>query len=138
MALHIKESENSGINIVALSGRLVLGEELAAFQDRMDALTEAGVTRLLLDLAEVSYVDSSGLGALVALHSRVKRDGGVVKLVHVGKKQLELLILTKLIAIFPTFDKEQDAIDSFFPDRERKRFDILEFVQRQEPDEPIR
>jgi anti-sigma B factor antagonist len=134
--LRISERQSEGIDIFSLSGRLVLGVEAATFQDALDRVTNSGLKWLLLDLAQLSFIDSTGLGTLVAAYSRLKLAGGAVKLLHVSKKHVELLILTKLTTIFEIYDDEPEAIDSFFPDRARKRFDILQFVQSQPKDEP--
>jgi len=80
----------------------------------------------------VDYIDSTGLGSLVICFTSVKRAGGALKLLNLNKRNVELLLLTKLHTIFEVFAEEEDAINSFFPDRVIKRFDILNFVQQQE------
>jgi anti-sigma B factor antagonist len=133
MPLQISQKEVEGIFVVALKGRLVLGDEAASLQDEVSHLLEAQHTKVIFDLKEVPYVDSTGLGVLVVAHTTFgKSDGGALKLLHVSERHMELLILTKLSTIFEIFDDEQAAIDSFFPERTIKRFDILEFVKSQE------
>jgi anti-sigma B factor antagonist len=85
-------------------------------------------------MKHVSFIDSTGLGTLVMAHTQLQKAGGSVKLLNLSKRNVQLLILTKLSTVFEMFDDEQAAINSFFPDRERKTFDILAFVKEQEDD----
>jgi anti-sigma B factor antagonist len=85
---------------------------------------------IILNMGHVDYVDSTGLGALVMFYTTLQRDGGKVKLLNLTRRSIELLVMTKLTTIFEVFNDEQNAINSFFPDREIKRFDILNFVQQ--------
>jgi anti-sigma B factor antagonist len=83
----------------------------------------------VLDLKDVDYIDSTGLGNLVISYTQVKKAGGALKLVNLNKRNVELLALTRLHTIFEVCGDETDAVNSFFPDREVKHFDILSFVQ---------
>jgi anti-anti-sigma factor len=87
---------------------------------------------VIFDLGQVDYIDSTGLGSMVICYTTIKKQGGALKLVNPNKRNIELLLLTKLHTIFEVFQEEQDAVNSFFPDREIKRFDILTFVQQTE------
>jgi anti-sigma B factor antagonist len=78
----------------------------------------------------VDYIDSTGLGAMVMCCTQSRNAGGISKLVHLNRRNLELLVLTKIDTIFEVFDDETEAVNSFFPDREIKRFDILSFVRQ--------
>ena len=98
----------------------------------MDQAIAAGHLNVIFDLTHVDYVDSTGLGGMVICYTTLKRHGGALKLVNPNKRNVELLALTKLHTIFEVFVELQDAVNSFFPDREIKRFDILAFVQQQE------
>ncbi len=129
MSLEIAEREREGIPILDLKGRIVVGAEATAFREAFDRLTTDAGSRLLLNMRLVDYVDSTGLGAIVMCATRTKNAGGAAKLVHVNRRQLELLVLTKLDTIFELFDDETDAVNSFFPERKIRRFDILSFVQ---------
>jgi anti-sigma B factor antagonist len=80
----------------------------------------------------VDYIDSTGLGSMVICYTTLKKQGGGIKLVNLNKRNIELLLLTKLHTIFEVFTEVQDAVNSFIPGREIKRFDILSFVQQQE------
>jgi anti-sigma B factor antagonist len=80
----------------------------------------------------VDYIDSTGLGSMVICYTSAKKEGGAVKLLDLSRRNIELLVLTKLTTVFEIFHEERDAINSFFPAREIKRFDILSFLQEQE------
>ncbi len=85
---------------------------------------------LVLNMAGVDYIDSTGLGALVMCATSLRKNGGNVKLLNLNRRNIELLVMTKLATVFEIFTDEQDAVNSFFPDRKLKTFDILDFVQR--------
>jgi anti-sigma B factor antagonist len=134
MSLDIQESSREGISILTLKGRLAVGESTAV-REAIQALSAAGKINVVLDLSHVDYIDSTGLGALVICYTTLKRQNGALKLVNPNKRNVELLLLTKLHTIFEVFTEEQDAINSFFPDRQIKHFDILSFVKQQEAEE---
>jgi anti-sigma B factor antagonist len=90
-----------------------------------------GQNNVILNLKDVDYIDSTGLGTMVICYTTLSKAGGNLKLVHLNRRNIELLLLTKLSTVFQIFGDEQDAVNSFFPDREIKRFDILNFVQKQ-------
>lgn len=127
----IEQREREGIVILDLKGRLVVGEPIASVREKIRELSAAGSIQIILNLAEVDYIDSTGLGGLVIAYTSLKKAGGALKLVHVSKRNIELLVLTKLTTVFEVFDEEQDAVNSFFPNREIRKFDILSFVQQQ-------
>lgn len=124
--------ELDGVLIFDLEGRLVMGTILTTTQDAVEAEMAKGNTRQILNLRQVSFIDSSALGMLVLLHTNMAHAGGALKLLHLSPRHLELLVLTKLNGVFQIFDDEQDAINSFYPERQVKHFDILEFVKSQE------
>lgn len=132
MALEIGEREKEGIKIADLRGRIVMGPEATTFRETIGGLASAEHGRLILNMAHVDYIDSTGLGALVYISSTASKSSGVVKLLAMNDRNLELLVTTKLETIFETFKNEQDAIDSFFPDRKIEPFDILQFVREQQ------
>ena len=136
MSFEIRPREVEGIPIFDLHGRLVLGPPTAALQEGINGILAAGGNRLVLDFAAAPFMDSSGLGVLVAAHSAFEKVQGAVKLMCLSQRHLELLVLTKLNAIFEVFDDERAAIDSFFPGRTPRRFDILEFVRSIESEAP--
>ena len=137
MPLELQQREVEGITIVDLRGRLVAGEEVNAFREAIDAIARQAKSadaakNIILNLKQISYIDSSGLGALIAGHNEMTDVGGDLRLLQLSKRSAQLLILTKLTTVFQIFDDEQAAINSFFVGREVKPFDILEFVKSQE------
>jgi anti-sigma B factor antagonist len=88
-----------------------------------------GIRAVVLDCRETSYIDSSALGVLVLAHSRAAKMDGKLPIFGLNRRGLELLILTKLSTVFTIYEDETSAVNSCFPDRTAKRFDILQFVQ---------
>ena len=115
--------------ILECKGRIVAGHETAEFRAEMDRLVGVGKLNIILDLREIDFIDSTGLGAMVVANSMVKKQGGKMKLLHLNKRHVELLVITKLTTMFEMFDDEQDAVNSFFPDRKVRTFDVLSFIQ---------
>jgi anti-sigma B factor antagonist len=132
MKLDIERRENDGIVILDLKGPLTLGQGDLELRDRLSALNEPGKVDIILNLKDVGEIDSAGLGALVSGLVRLRKAGGRLALVNVNRSHLKLFLLTRLALAFEFFDNEQDAVDSFFPDRALKSFDILDFVRRQD------
>jgi anti-sigma B factor antagonist len=130
MALEIAESVREEVVILTLKGRLTLGESNSV-RERIAQLSAAGKHNVVVDLGAVEYIDSTGLGILVICFTSLKKQGGALKLVNPNKRNVELLLLTKLHTVFEVFTEVQDAVNSFFPDRQIKHFDILNFVQQQ-------
>jgi anti-sigma B factor antagonist len=107
----------------------VAGEAAGTLRERAYQAASAENRNVVLNMKGVDYVDSSGLGTLVAAHSTLNNAGGGLALMNLSKRSAELLILTKLATVFRIFDDEKSAVDSFFPHREVKKFDILDFVK---------
>jgi anti-sigma B factor antagonist len=135
MALDVQQREHEGIVILDLKGRITVGPEAGALRERVAALNAAGTHNLVLNLKGVDYIDSTGLGALVMVATSLRKNQGNVKLVNLSRRTIELLIMTKLATVFEIFSDEQDAINSFYPDRKIKTFDILSFVQEMKNEE---
>jgi anti-sigma B factor antagonist len=133
MSLDIRESSREGVDILSLKGRLTVGEA-SSVREKVSAVAAGGSINVVLNLEHVEYIDSTGLGALVICFTSLKKAGGALKLVNPNKRNVELLLLTKLHTIFEVFNDEQDAVNSFFPDREIRHFDILKFVQAEKED----
>ena len=131
MALDIQQRVKEGIVILDLRGRLIVGEPVASLREKIRELSESGQNNVILNLQTVEYVDSTGLGGLVISYTTMKKAGGALRIMNLSKRNIELLILTKLTTVFDIFDNEQDAVNSYFPNREIRKFDILNFVQRQ-------
>jgi anti-sigma B factor antagonist len=131
MSLEIEQREREGIVILDLKGRLIVGEPVGALREKIRELCEFGSANIILNMGGVDYIDSTGLGGLVISFTTLKKNGGSLKLLNLNRRNIELLVLTKLTTVFEIFDEEQDAVNSFFPNREIKRFDILSFVREQ-------
>ncbi len=128
--LEISSREREGVKILDLSGKLTVGGA-SDLREKVSAETAAGSLQQLLNLKDVDYIDSTGLGTMVICYMSVQKAGGSLKLVNLNRRNLELVLLTKLSTVFQIFNEEQEAINSFFPDRQIKHFDILSFVQQQ-------
>jgi anti-sigma B factor antagonist len=130
MNLEIQRREREGIVVLDLKGRLTVGEAAGKLRETTSNEATAGNKNAVLNLKEVEYIDSTGLGAMVICYTSLQKMGGALKLCNLNKRNVELLLLTKLSTVFELFGDEQDAVNSFFPEREIKRFDILNFVQQ--------
>ena len=128
--LEIQSRDREGIKVLDLIGKLTVGGA-SDLRERVNAETAAGNLQQILNLKDVEYIDSTGLGAMVICFMAVQKAGGTLKLSNLNRRNLELVLLTKLSTVFQIFPEEQEAVNSFFPDREIKRFDILSFVQQQ-------
>jgi len=129
MALDIQRREKEGITILDLKGRLVVGDA-SLLREKVNEEAASGKTNVILNLADVDYIDSTGLGTMVICYTSLQKAGGALKLYNLNRRNIELLLLTKLSTIIELFGAEQEAINSFFPEREIKHFDILSFVQQ--------
>ena len=130
MSLDIQQHEREGVLVLTMKGRIVVGKEATALREKVTDVTGAGQKNLVFNLAGVDFIDSTGLGALVMCFTTMRKIGGNVKLVNLNKRNIELLVMTRLATAFEIFTDEQDAVNSFFPDRKIKTFDILDFVQK--------
>jgi anti-sigma B factor antagonist len=130
--MEIQQREREGIAILDLKGRLTVGQPATALRSAITKLAASGSNKIILNLDDVDYIDSTGLGSLVICYTGLQKGGGGLKLLNLNRRNLELLVLTKLSTVFELFNDEQDAVNSFFPNREIKRFDILSFIQSQE------
>ena len=113
MALHITTGEVDGIAVLWLEGRIVLGEETIVLRETVKSLIAAGNKKLILNMNNVTLIDSSGLGALVAAYSTAKSGGASLRLCNLGTKFNELLQITKLLTIFEVCSTEAGAVRSF-------------------------
>jgi anti-sigma B factor antagonist len=101
------------ITLLDLSGRLTIGEGAQLLKDKNESLVFQGRNRVIVNLAGVPYIDSGGLGQLVACYTTLAKAGGRLTLVNVGTRNHDLLSITKLLSVFETFDTEQEAIASY-------------------------
>ena len=113
MPLEITQREMSGICLLALRGRLVLGQESNGLRATIDNLLVSGVARIVINLEQVNYVDSAGLGALIEMHRKTKAKGGRLMLTNLGPKLKQALELAGLLPLFETCATEADAVASF-------------------------
>jgi anti-sigma B factor antagonist len=113
MALTITSREVASVPVLDLKGRITLGEGSVQIRDAIRELVGEGRKSILLNLADVNYIDSSGLGELVGAYTTAKHQGSELKLLRLTKKVHDLLQLTKLYTVFDVFDDEAAAIASF-------------------------
>lgn len=113
MALRMTDRIVDGVDVLDIEGRIVLGEESNAFREKVKSLLAAGKKKIVLNLAQVSYIDSAGLGTLVATFHSARSQGATLKLTNLGTKFKEVLQVTKLMTVFDTYDTEAAAIASF-------------------------
>ena len=113
MSMKLTTREVSGVTIVDLSGKITLGEGGMTLRDEVRKLLDKGSKKIVLNLAEVNYIDSSGLGELVSAYTAVKNAGGELKLLNLTSKVRDLLVITKLVTVFDVKDDEASAVSSF-------------------------
>jgi len=135
MSLEIEQKEREGITVLEMKGRITLGKEASLLREKCAEVAAAGAKNVVFNLQHVDFIDSTGLGALVMCATSARKNGGNVKLVNLSRRNIELLVMTRLATAFETFNDEQDAINSYYPDRKIKGFDILEFVQKMKHEE---
>ena len=134
MHLEIERRENEGITVLDLKGRLVLGPEDVLLREQLLSLTANGVRNVILNFKEVTRIDTAGIGTLVLCTEKFQGDGGRLALINLNGDQVSMANVLKLDAGLNIFPNELDAVNSFFPDRKVKHFDILTFVQQQKED----
>ena len=111
--LNIKERQAGDVTILDLSGKITIGEGSVQLREAVRRLLDDGKKKVLLNLGDVSYVDSSGIGELVSSYTTTNNNGGHLKLLNQTKKIHDLLTITKLVTVFETFDDEPTAVTSF-------------------------
>ena len=128
MALKVTRREQDGISILELTGRLTFGPEDILLNDEIRHAIAARRVRLVVDLAEVDKIDSAGLGTLLYARAELRRAGGSLALANLKPAHLKTLLVAKLETVFNVFGSELDAINSFYPERQVPRYDLLELV----------
>ncbi len=113
MALRMTDRDVHGVSVLDIEGRIVLGEESNSFRERVKGLLAAGKKKIVLNLANVTYIDSAGLGTLVAAFHSARSQGAQLKMTNLGSKFKEILQVTKLMTVFDTYDSESAAVQSF-------------------------
>ncbi len=134
--LQVHQREKEGIRILDLQGRLTIGPSEAVLRAAVVALADSGTVNVILNLAGVTEIDDDGVGALVFCFAQgLAKSGAALKLLALPI-HLNLIVLTELDTVFEVFSDQQDAINSFFPDRATNHYDILNWVQQQEERPP--
>ena len=113
MALKITNREVNNVSILQLEGRIVLGEESNSLREHVKSLLAAGKKNIVLNMDNVTYIDSAGLGALVAAHHSAKNQDASLRLSNLGSKFQEVLQVTKLLTVFDVYPSEATAVQSF-------------------------
>jgi len=113
MALTLTQREADGTLVITGTGRIVLGNETSTLRDRVKEALQQKHQQIVLNLAGVEFIDSSGLGTLVGLYTTARAQGAQIRLANLSKRFHELLQITKLLTVFDVFDSEKAAIDSF-------------------------
>jgi anti-sigma B factor antagonist len=111
--MQIEERQASDVTLLDLKGKMTLGEGDELLKDKVNSLVLQGRRKILLNLADVPYIDSAGLGEIVRTYTTVSRQGGQLKLLNLTKRITDLLAITKLLTVFETYDNEADAVRSF-------------------------
>jgi anti-sigma B factor antagonist len=111
--MQIEERVVDEVTILDLKGKITLGDGDEALRDRINSLALQNRLRILLNLENVPYIDSAGLGVIVRTYTTISRQGGQLKLVNLTKRITDLLSITKLLTVFETFDSEAEALKSF-------------------------
>ena len=111
--MQIEERVVGNVTILDLKGKITLGEGDEALRDKINSLVHQGRKQILINFGGVPYVDSAGLGEIVRTYTTVSRQGGQLKLVNLTKRITDLLMITKLLTVFETFESEQDALKSY-------------------------
>jgi anti-sigma B factor antagonist len=108
----ISERQVGTATVLALSGKLTL-DDAGQLKGKVTSLLGAGHKQIVLNLGDVSYIDSSGLGEMVSCHTTATRENGAIKLAKLGKRALDLIVITKLNVVFDVYDTEKEALASF-------------------------
>jgi len=111
--MKIEERAVSGVTILDLQGKMLIGEGDELLREKINQLVENGTGKIVLNLAEVPYVDSAGLGEIVRCYTTVSRKNGKLKLLNLTKRIHDLLSITKLLTVFEAYDSEAEGVASF-------------------------
>jgi len=113
MVMQVTEQRIGDVTVLGLAGRLILDEGETPLKSAVDALAAMGRVKIVLDLSQVSYMDSAGVGMIVAKYVSVHRLGGTVKLLNIPERVVKVMQITKLLAVFEVFDAQDEAVRSF-------------------------
>lgn len=113
MNVNITDYEVDGIPVVALDGRIVFGEDSHLLHDKLKGMIASGKRKIVLNVDKVRYVDSAGLGELLASHLSAQNHGGSLRLCNLGSKLRDVLKITRLLTVFNVYDSEAEAVSGF-------------------------
>jgi len=113
MAVGFETKAVGDVVVLAPAGRLVIGEEVSALRDKIQELLGTGTRNILLNLSSVTYIDSTGVGAIVSGFTTVRRKGGHMKLFGLQDRVRDILVVTKLLTVFDVFKNEEEGVKSF-------------------------
>ena len=111
--MQIEERAAGDVTLLDRKGKMTLGEGDELLKDKINSLALQGRRKIVLNLADVPYIDSAGLGEIVRTYTTISRQGGQLKLLNLTKRIEDLLSITKLLTVFETYDSEADAVRSF-------------------------
>src|SRR5678815_1495090 len=111
--MQIEERSAGDVVVLDLKGKMTLGEGDELLKDKINSLLQQGHKKVVLNLEDVPYIDSAGLGEIVRTYTTISRQGGSMKLLNLTKRITDLLSITKLLTVFETYDSEADAVRSF-------------------------
>jgi anti-sigma B factor antagonist len=136
MGLKVTRRELDGILILQLKGRLTFGPEDTLLSEEIDHALVTRRVRVVIDLGGVDKMDSAGLGTMLSARAELQKAGGGLALANLNPSQMKALAVARLETVFEVFDEEQDAIDSFFPERHIPHYDLLAVVASLRPAHP--
>ena len=113
MAVTFETKKLGDVCVLSPQGKIVIGDEVAALREKIKELLQAGTKNILLNMAHVSYIDSTGVGALVGSFTSIRNQGGQMKLANLSQRVRDILLVTKLLTVFEVFGDEAKAIQSF-------------------------
>jgi len=111
--LNISERQAGDVTILDMDGKITIGEGSVALRTAIRRLLEEGKKKILLNLARVGYIDSSGIGELVSSYTAINKESGELKLLNLTQKLQDLLTITKLLTVFDVYESEEEALSSY-------------------------
>jgi anti-sigma B factor antagonist len=135
--LQIEKREREGIEMLDLRGNLTLGAGNEVFRNEIDELLKAGKKFVILNFSDLDALDTAGLGTLLLAQANLRRAGGRLAIYSLKPSHIDMLTNAQLDTTFEVFPDEQDAVNSFFPDRKVRSVDILQFVKTLDRTPPV-
>jgi anti-sigma B factor antagonist len=113
MAVTFETKNLGGVCVLSPQGKIVIGDEVAALREKIKGLLQQGTKNILLNMANISYIDSTGVGALVGAFTSIRNQGGQMKLANLSQRVKDILLVTKLLTVFDVYDNEVEGTKSF-------------------------